>query len=73
MQNIINICNDNGVKFGVRFNPKKTKWICTNVYSSIKNVSFNLNGVTIVTIIIITTSIKLCNCFILTERFVYAP
>ena len=48
MQKIINICYDDGVKFGICLNPKKTKWMCTNVYSSIKNVSFNLNGVTIV-------------------------
>ena len=48
MQKMINICYDYGVKFGICFNPRKTKWMCTNVYSSIKNVSFNLNGVEIV-------------------------
>ena len=48
MQKMRNICYDYGVKFGICFNPKKTIWMCTNVYSSIKNVSFNLNGVTIV-------------------------
>ena len=45
---MINICYDYGVEFEIRFNPKKTKWMSTNVYSGIKNVSFNLNGVTIV-------------------------
>ena len=35
---MINICYDYGVKFGTCFNPKKSKWMCTNVYSSIKNV-----------------------------------
>ena len=48
MQKMINICYDYGVKFEICLNPKKTKWMCTNVYNSIKNVSFNLNGVTIV-------------------------
>ena len=45
---MINICYDCGVKFEACFNPKETKWMCINVYSSINNVSFNLNGVTIV-------------------------
>ena len=45
---MINICYDYGVKSGICFNPKKTKWMCTNVYSTIKNVSFTLNGMTIV-------------------------
>ena len=45
---MINLCYDCGVKFGICFNPKKTKWVCTHVFSSIKNVLFNLNGVTIV-------------------------
>ena len=48
MQKMINICYDYGVKFEICFNPKKTKWICANAYSNIKNVSFKLNGVTIV-------------------------
>ena len=45
---MINMCYHYGVKFEIYFNPKKTKWMCTNVCSNIKNVSFNLNGVTIV-------------------------
>ena len=45
---MINICFDCGFKFGICFNPKKAKWMCSNVYSCLKNVSFNLNGVTIV-------------------------
>ena len=48
MQKMINICYDYGVKFGICFNQKKTKWMCTNVYSSIKNLSLKLNGVTVV-------------------------
>ena len=48
IQKMINMCYDYGFKFGISFNPKKTKWMCTNVYSSIKNVSFDPNGVTIV-------------------------
>ena len=49
MQKMINICYDYGVKFGTCFNPKKTKWVCTNIYSSTKNVSFKLiMGVTLV-------------------------
>ena len=47
IQKMINKCYDYGAKFGTCFNPKKTKWMSTNVYSSLKNVSFNLNGVTI--------------------------
>ena len=31
MQKMINICYDYVVKFGICFNPKKTKWVCTNV------------------------------------------
>ena len=41
---MINLCCEYGKKYGIYFNPKKTKWLCTNVYNKHLYVNFLLNN-----------------------------
>jgi hypothetical protein len=44
VQKMIEKCGDYGRKYGISFNPKKSKWFCTKVYGNCDNVNFMLNG-----------------------------
>ena len=40
---MINLCCKYGKKYGICFNPKKTIWLCVNVYNKHLYVNFLLN------------------------------
>ena len=44
IQKMINLCCEYGKKYGICFNPKKTKWLCTNAYNKHLYVNFLLNN-----------------------------
>ncbi len=45
MKEMVKVCCDYCRKYGIHINPNKTKWMCTDVYGSSKNVDFEVNGV----------------------------
>ena len=47
MKEMVKICCNYCCRYGIHINPTKTKWMCTNVYSTSENVDFEVNGVTL--------------------------
>jgi hypothetical protein len=47
MRQMLKICCEYCAKYGICINPKKTKWMCTDVYGVSDNVIFEVNGDTL--------------------------